>query len=461
MTLIASISGIRGTIGGSAGKNLTPVDIVRFTSAYGVWLTTKTESRVVVVGRDARKSGEMVNQVVTATLVGLGFEVIDLGLSTTPTVELAVPEFQAAGGIIITASHNPGNWNALKLLNYKGEFVSRKDGEEILEILEHHLFIFEPVENMGIIRREEGFVSRHIEKIKGVNLVDAFAIEKENYKIVVDGINSSGGVFVPQLLRELGVKDIIEINCEPNGEFAHDPEPLAKNLQETCAKIREVGADLGIVVDPDVDRLVMIDENGNLFGEEYTIVAVADYVLKVRKGAVVSNLSSSRALRDIAERYGCPYKASAVGEVNVIEKMKRHDAVIGGEGNGGVILPELHYGRDALIGIALFLSHLAKEGKKMSELRSTYPDYFMSKQKVELAEDSDPDSILEHLKTKFANENINDVDGVKIDFEDSWVHLRKSNTEPILRIYSEAPTMEAAEELANKFKEEISAAVPM
>ncbi|MCB9233387.1 MAG: phosphoglucosamine mutase [Bacteroidia bacterium] len=458
MTLISSISGIRGTIGGSPGSNLTPIDIVKFTSAFGMWLTTKSGSMRVVVGRDARPSGEMLDYIVTGTLVGLGFEVIDLGLSTTPTVEMAVPELEAAGGIILTASHNPANWNALKLLNYRGEFVTKKDGMEILEILENNLYRFEPVESLGRIKQDRNFIKTHIEKIVSIPFVDRYAIDKADYKIVVDGVNSSGGVFVPELLRTLGVREqnIYRLNCEPTGRFAHDPEPLRKNLDEICDYIAENGADLGIVVDPDVDRLVFVDENGELFGEEYTIVAIADYILQFQKGAVVSNLSSSRALADIAARYGCPYKASAVGEVNVIEIMKRHDAVIGGEGNGGVIYPGLHYGRDALVGIALFLSHLAKSRKTCSELRATYPNYFMSKQKIELVEGTDVDGILVQMKENYRHERVNDIDGLKIDFEESWVHLRKSNTEPIIRIYSEAKSQAEADALADKFRKEIS-----
>ncbi len=461
MSLIASISGIRGTIGGSSGKNLTPVDITRFASAFGTWLTTKSNSKIVVIGRDARKSGPMVQQLVTSTMIAMGFDVIDLGLSTTPTVEIAVPDCDAAGGIIITASHNQSNWNALKLLNFKGEFVSKKDGLEILEILENNLFIFESVQNMGKVREEKNFATKHIEKIKALSLVDSFAIAKENYKIVVDGINSSGGIVVPMLLKELGVKNVMHLNCEPNGEFAHDPEPISGNLGSICSRVLADKADLGIVVDPDVDRLAFVDEKGNLFGEEYTIVAVADHVLKFRKGAVVSNLSSSLALKDLALGFGCPYYSSAVGEVNVIEKMKRHDAVIGGEGNGGVILPELHYGRDALVGIALFLTHLAKSGKKVSELRKQYPDYYMSKLKIELPEGSDIELFLGGIRKNYSGEKINDTDGIRIDFEKSWVHLRQSNTEPVIRIYAEARSSAEADQLAGKFRAEIESLVPI
>ncbi|MEM6268565.1 MAG: phosphoglucosamine mutase [Bacteroidota bacterium] len=456
MTLIASISGIRGTIGGESGNNLTPIDIVNFTAAYGIWLTARSSSRRVVIGRDGRPSGPMLEQLVSATLVGLGFEVINLGLSTTPTVEVAVPEFGAAGGIVLTASHNPKNWNALKLLNEKGEFLKKKAGGEVLEIVENGFFSFSLVENLGRIVENDNFWRRHLEMILALPLVDAYAIGNANFSILVDGVNSSGGVYVPRLLEAMGVNDIVRLNCEPTGEFAHNPEPLAKNLVETCAAIKEHGCDLGIVVDPDVDRLVFIDEDGVLFGEEYTLVACADYVLKNRPGVVVSNLSSSRALRDLAERYGCKYYASAVGEVNVIEIMKRFDAVIGGEGNGGVILPDLHYGRDALVGIGLFLTHLAKSKMKVSELRATYPDYFMSKQKVALAPKTDVDAILEGLAQSVTGGEVNTVDGVKIDFAEGWVHLRKSNTEPIIRIYSEASTQEAADQLADDYRMKIS-----
>ena len=457
MALIASISGIRGTIGGDPGNNLTPIDIVNFTTAFGVWLRTKSTSNSVVIGRDARPSGPVLESLVASTLVSLGFEVINLGLSTTPTVEMAIPDYGAAGGIVLTASHNPKEWNALKLLNRKGEFVTQKDGNEILEILDKRYFRFVEVDDMGWVRHEPNYLQTHIRKILQIPLVDAFAVEKANYHIVVDGVNSSGGIAVPELLKAMGVTQITCLNCEPTGQFAHNPEPLKENLGEICEYIKTHGADLGIVVDPDVDRLCFIDENGNLFGEEYTLVAAADYVLEWNKGTVVSNLSSSRALRDLAESKGCPYKASAVGEVNVTEKMKRFDAVIGGEGNGGIIYPDLHYGRDALVGIALVLSHLAKCKVTMSELRSRYADYYMSKQKVALSEGIDVDKLLAQIQEQYKEEKINDVDGVKIDFEDSWVHLRKSNTEPIIRIYSEAKSQEAADELANKFKSEIAA----
>lgn len=450
MTLISSISGIRGTIGGTVGDNLTPIDIVNFASAYGTWLTLKSSSRSVVIGRDARPSGKMVQQLVSGALVGLGFNVIDLGLSTTPTVEMAVPELNAAGGIILTASHNPVAWNALKLLNYKGEFVTKKDGLEILEIAKNQYYPFVQVEELGSITEKPNFFDFHLKKIKELKLVDRYAIKKAGLKVVVDGVNSSGGIFVPKLLKALGVKEVVELNCEPTGWFSHNPEPLEKNLTEICGHIAEHGADLGFCVDPDVDRLVMIDNKGNMFGEEYTLVAIADYILKHKKSAVVSNLSSSRALRDVAERHGCRYYASAVGEVNVIEIMKRTDALIGGEGNGGVIYPTLHYGRDALVGIALFLSNLVKSGLTCSELRATYPNYFMAKQKIELTPDIDTEGLLAAFKAAHQNEDVNDSDGVKVDFEHTWVHLRRSNTEPIIRIYTEAPSQEEADELAKK-----------
>lgn len=456
MTLIASISGIRGTIGGESGKNLTPIDIVNFASAFGIWMTTKSDSRKVVIGRDARPSGPMLESLVSSTLVGLGFEVINLGLSTTPTVEVAVPYFGAAGGIVLTASHNPREWNALKLLGKKGEFVTKKDGTEILEIVTNGFFSFSQVEKLGKVTEVSDFGAVHIQQILDLQLVDAYSISRSGLRVLVDGVNSSGGIFVPQLLRALGIEDIIEVNCEPNGHFAHNPEPLKEHLVETCAALKEHKADLGIVVDPDVDRLALIDERGEMVGEEYTLVACADYVLQHKKGAVVSNLSSSRALRDLAESYGCPYKASAVGEVNVTDKMKRTDAVIGGEGNGGVIFPDLHYGRDALVGIALILSHLAKNKKKLSELRAQYPDYYMSKQKAVLEEGMDVDAVLEMLKGDAEGGEVDDTDGIKIDFEHSWVHLRKSNTEPIIRIYSEAKSQVEADGLATRFKNKIA-----
>jgi phosphomannomutase len=448
MTLISSISGTRGTIGGIAGSNLTPVDIVRFASAFGTWLNLRRGDSTVIIGRDARPSGPMVQNLVMNTLVGLGFKVIDLGLSTTPTVEMAVPHFNAKGGVMISASHNPIEWNALKLFNHRGEFVTRKDGLEILQILEDSLFDFAPVQKLGSIEKKDDFFFHHINAIQQLNLVDNYPIKKASFKVVVDGVNSSGAVFVPKLLQALGVREIIELNNAANGYFAHDPEPLPKNLKQLCETVASEGADLGIAVDPDVDRLVFVDNEGKVFGEEYTLVAIADYILQNNRSTVVSNLSSSRALDDIAARYGCRRVASAVGEVNVIEMMKRTDALIGGEGNGGVIYPELHYGRDALVGIALFLSYLAKSESSASELRATYPDYFMAKEKVNLAPEMDVDAILEAFKQKHAEEEVNDIDGVKVSYEDRWVHLRKSNTEPIIRIYTEAPTQTEADALA-------------
>jgi phosphomannomutase len=458
MTLISSISGTRGTIGGRVGENLTPIDIVNFASAFGTWLSLQAGERRVVIGRDARPSGEMVHALVSQTLVGLGFEVIDLGVSTTPTVEMAVPHFSALGGVILTASHNPVEWNALKLLNHRGEFVTRKNGLEILEILNNKLYDFAEVGDLGRVVPQKDYFLEHFNAIQQLRLVDNYAISKANFKIVVDGVNSSGGIYVPRLLKALGVKDIVEINCQPNGWFTHNPEPLKENLTDLCKQIESHGADLGIAVDPDVDRLVFVDEKGNMFGEEYTLVAIADYVLQHTKSTVVSNLSSSRALKDVADRYGCRHVASAVGEVNVIEMMKRTDALIGGEGNGGVIYPALHYGRDALVGIALFLSFLAKSEKQVSEIRAEYPDYFMAKKKIQLTPDIEVDDILERFKASYEGKSgaqINDVDGVKVDFPDNWVHLRKSNTEPIIRVYTEASSQQAADALADQIIAEV------
>lgn len=455
MTLIASISGIRGTIGGESEMNLTPIDIVKFTSAFGMWMTTKSPSRKVVIGRDARPSGEMLEDLVKATLVGLGFEVLNLGLSTTPTVEMAVIAFEAAGGIVLTASHNPRQWNALKLINRKGEFVTNKAGLDIQEIAKNGYFTYATIDEIGSVTEVKDFMDTHIQKILELPYIDSYAVGAANLRILVDGVNSSGGVFVPQLLRAMGVQEIVELNCEPNGQFAHNPEPLKENLRDTCAAIKAHHCDLGIVVDPDVDRLVLVDENGELFGEEYTLVAVADFILQQKKGVVVSNLSSSRALKDLAERHGCAYYASAVGEVNVTEIMKRKDAVIGGEGNGGVIVPDLHYGRDALVGIALFLTHLVKSRMTASELRATYPDYYMSKQKADLEPNVDMQAILRGLEEKYSMEDTNNVDGLKIDFAEAWVHLRKSNTEAIIRIYAEAKSQAEADRLAHAFKQEI------
>ncbi len=455
MTLISSISGIRGTIGGQVAENFTPLDIVHFSAAFGTWLSLKSPEKRVILGRDARPSGAMVQQLVTGTLVGLGFEVLDLGLSTTPTVEMAVTELEANGGIIISASHNPVNWNALKLLNNRGEFVTKKDGLEIMEILDNQMYTFCEVEYLGKHTIVNNFGQVHIEKICDLQLVDKYAIEKADLKVVVDGVNSSGSIFVPALLKALGVNNIVNINSEPNGWFAHNPEPLAHNLTELCDIVKREKADLGISVDPDVDRLAFVDNHGNLFGEEYTIVAVADYVLSHTKSAVVSNLSSSRALKDVAQWHGCRYYASKVGEVNVTEIMKRTDALIGGEGNGGVIYPQLHYGRDGLVGIALFLSHLVKSGRNTAELRALYPNYYMAKKKIELVDGIYPDQILEEFKGQYPSELINDMDGVKVDFEDCWVHLRKSNTEPIIRIYTEAKSQEKANQLADEIIEKL------
>lgn len=450
MTLISSISGTRGTIGGPAGDNLTPIDIVRFAAAFGTWLNLRPGSSTIIIGRDARPSGDMVQNLAMHTLVGLGFKVIDLGVSTTPTVEMAVPHYDAHGGIMISASHNPIEWNALKLFNHRGEFVTKKDGLEILQILNDSLFNFAPVEKLGSIEQVNDYFYNHVNAIQQLNLVDNYAIKKSGFKVVVDGVNSSGSIYVPKLLQALGVTDIVELNSVPNGYFAHDPEPLPKNLTQLCESVAKEGADLGIAVDPDVDRLVFVDNEGNMFGEEYTLVAIADYILQNNRSTVVSNLSSSRALDDIAERYGCRRVASAVGEVNVIEMMKRTDALIGGEGNGGIIYPELHYGRDALVGIALFLSYLAKSEKTAAEIRASYPDYFMAKEKITLSPDIDVDAILADFKEKNKDQDINDVDGVKVSYSDRWVHLRKSNTEPIIRIYTEAPSQAEADALAQE-----------
>lgn len=449
MSLIKSISGIRGTIGGKPGEGLSPLDVVKFTAAYATWARSlKPQNKLtIVVGRDARVSGPMVSSLVISTLVGMGCDVVNIGLATTPTTEIAVTEENADGGIILTASHNPKQWNALKLLNNKGEFLSANDGKTILDIAESEDFVFAEVDNIGKVS-EKDYTQRHIELVKSLKLVDAEAIRAAGFRVAVDAVNSVGGIALPQLLKELGVDEVVEINCNPDGLFAHNPEPLAEHLTETCDIIRQEKVDVGFVTDPDVDRLAIICEDGSLFNEEYTLVAIADYVLSQTPGNTVSNLSSSRALCDITEKHGGAYEAAAVGEVNVVEKMKSTGAVIGGEGNGGIIYPKSHYGRDALVGVALFLSHLAKSGLTVSQLRKTYPDYFMSKNKIELTPDIDVDNILEKMKAIFANEKVTDIDGVKIDFQDSWVHLRKSNTEPIIRIYSEAKSFVEAEELA-------------
>ena len=453
MTLIKSISGIRGTIGGSTGSNLTPLDIVQFTAAFGAMLKQKTNKRdklKVVVGRDARISGEMVNHLVCGTLMSIGAEVFDVGLSTTPTVEMAVTGMNADGGIILTASHNPAQWNALKLLNARGEFISASEGEWLLEMVEKQSFDFVEVDQLGSYQKQHGWIDKHIQMILDLPMVDAEAIRNAGFKIAVDAVNSTGGIALPQLLNALGVEIVHELYCSPNGHFPHNPEPLPEHLTELSALVRSTKADLGLVVDPDVDRLAIVDENGDMFGEEYTLVAVADYILGNKSGNTVSNLSSTRALADVTAKFGTTYFAAAVGEVNVVEKMKAVGAVIGGEGNGGIIYPELHYGRDALVGIALFLSHLAKSEKKCSELRQTYPAYFMSKNKLNLTPETNVDQILASIAADFANEKVTTIDGVKIDFTEGWVHLRKSNTEPIIRVYSEGKSPEAAQQLADK-----------
>ncbi|GHN00694.1 phosphoglucosamine mutase [Cytophagales bacterium WSM2-2] len=451
MTLIKSISGIRGTIGGKPGDSLTPVDVVKFAAAFGTWVKLRNGKKVVI-GRDARISGEMVSNLVSNTLRGLGLHVVDLGLSTTPTVEIAVPIEKAGGGIILTASHNPIQWNALKLLNDKGEFISGADGAEVLELASQGNFDFAEVHKLGSYVKADHYIKKHIELIRKNKLVDVKAIQKANFKIVVDAVNSTGGTAVPQLLKELGVRKIKKLYCEPTGKFPHNPEPLPENIKEICREVKKGKHDLGIIVDPDVDRLALVQEDGKPFGEEYTLVAVADYVLSKRKGNSVSNLSSTRALRDVTEKLGGKHTAAAVGEVNVVNAMKETKAPIGGEGNGGVIFPELHYGRDALMGIALFLTHLAKSKMKASELRKTYPEYFISKNKIELTPQINVDDILSQMTEKYRNENINLTDGVKIDFEKEkeWVHLRKSNTEPIIRIYAESQNEKKADDLAQK-----------
>ena len=451
MTLIKSISGIRGTVGGKPGDNLTPLDIVKFVSAYATWLKTgagKKKARIVL-GRDARLSGDMYAKLVSATLVGLGHDVVNIGMATTPTTEIAVTAEHADGGIILTASHNPKQWNALKLLNAQGEFLSAADGAQVLELAAKEDFDYAEVDELGTVT-EKDYTQYHIDEVLGLKLVNRDAIAAAGVKVVVDAVNSIGGVVIPKLLRALGVKEIVELNCEPTGKFAHNPEPIPENLTQIAAKMKECHADLGIVVDPEVDRLALISETGEMFGEEYTLVSVADYVLRHTPGNTVSNLSSSRALKDVTEKAGQQYAAAAVGEVNVVTKMKATNAVIGGEGNGGVIYPESHYGRDALVGVGLFLSHYVAEGKKMTELKKEYPQYFISKNKITLSPEMDVDKILEGLKKKYANEKVTDIDGVKIDFEHGWVHLRKSNTEPIIRIYSEAKDEAAANQLAEE-----------
>jgi phosphomannomutase len=452
VTLIKSISGIRGTIGGKPGDALTPVDIVKFAAAFGTWVK-KAGGNKIVIGRDARISGEMVNSLVVSTLQGLGLDVVDLGLSTTPTVEIAVPLEKAGGGIILTASHNPAQWNALKLLNEKGEFISAEDGAKVLEIAVKDAFDFATVNKLGKYKKDDTYLQKHIDMILQLPLVDVAAIKSKNYKVVIDCVNSTGGIALPPLLRALGVDQIKELFCTPDGHFPHNPEPLPEHLNHISSELEKGNYDLGIVVDPDVDRLALLNEDGSVFGEEYTLVAVADFVInasKKKNPVTVSNLSSTLALRDVTEKAGGKYFASAVGEVNVVNMMKEKNALIGGEGNGGIIFPDLHYGRDALVGIALFLTHLAKSGKSISKLRATYPNYYMSKNKMELTPDMDVDMVLEEVKNKYNKQPINNIDGVKIEFEKSWVHLRKSNTEPIIRIYSEADSESKADTLAKK-----------
>ncbi|MDC3407028.1 phosphoglucosamine mutase [Bacteroidia bacterium] len=454
MTLIKSISGIRGTIGGSEDQGLTPLDIVKYTAAYADTVI-KGDNKKIVVGRDARISGLMVNQLVCGTLMSKGIDVVDLDLSTTPTVEMAVVKEKAAGGIILTASHNPKQWNALKLLNSKGEFISEKMGNKIIHKVQDSDFEFNDVESLGSYHLKSGYIEWHIDEILKLSIVDTSIIRKKNFTVVVDAVNSTGGIAVPKLLKKLGVANVIEIYCEPTGKFPHNPEPLPEHLTDLSAEVVRNNADLGIIVDPDVDRLAFVNENGDVFGEEYTLVAVADYVLSQTKGNTVSNLSSTRALRDVTEKRGGMYHASAVGEVNVVKMMKKTKAVIGGEGNGGIILPELHYGRDALVGIALFLTHLAKENRPMSHLKASYPNYIISKNKIQLTPEIDVDLILDRIKEKYKNQPINMVDGVKIEFDTEWVHLRKSNTEPIIRIYAEGNTLSVADSLVNKIKSDI------
>lgn len=456
MTLIKSISGIRGTIGGKVNEGLTPVDAVKFAAAYGTWLKNRHQGKLkVVIGRDARLSGEMISNLVSSTLVGLGIDVVNLGLSTTPTVEIAVPMESAQGGIILTASHNPKQWNALKLLNEKGEFISGEDGKEVLSIAENDAYDFAEVDDLGTISDNDTYLQKHIESVLALDLVNKEAITNADFSVVVDAVNSTGGVFVPALLEALGVKKITKLYCDPTGHFPHNPEPLPEHLTDLSDKIRETGADLGITVDPDVDRLALVCEDGSMFGEEYTLVAVADYVLSKTPGATVSNLSSTRALRDVTEAAGQQYFASAVGEVNVVAKMKAENAVIGGEGNGGVIYPASHYGRDALVGIALFLSLLAEKKMKVTELKNSYPNYTISKNKIQLTPSIDVDNVLASMAKKYEGNEVDTTDGVKIYIEKEWVHLRKSNTEPIIRIYSESQDLTAANGLADRIISEI------
>ncbi len=458
MSLIKSISGIRGTIGGRPGDGLSPLDIVKFASAYGIWIkqTYGSQKPRIVIGRDARLSGEMVNNIVCGTLVGLGIDVIDVGLSTTPTVEIAVTDLNTDGGIILTASHNPKQWNALKLLNNKGEFISDIEGKFILELAEKEDFNYADVNDLGVYSQRHDLINLHIQKVLALPYVDVDAIRQANFKVVVDAVNSTGGFVIPQLLESLGVQTIHKLHCDASGHFAHNPEPLPEHLRDLSQEVVKTNADLGISVDPDVDRLALVCEDGEMFGEEYTLVAVADAVLQYHKGGnTVSNLSSTRALRDVTEKMGGSYSASAVGEVNVVNMMKETNAIIGGEGNGGVILPEIHYGRDALVGVAIFLTHLAKYGKTTSMLRQSYPNYFISKNKIELTPQIDVDKVLESIHAKYKNQPVNTIDGVKIEFDKEWVHLRKSNTEPIIRIYSESQSLSTADTLAKKIIEDI------
>ncbi|HJC94744.1 MAG TPA: phosphoglucosamine mutase [Candidatus Phocaeicola excrementigallinarum] len=452
MTLIKSISGIRGTIGGHVGEGLNPLDIVKFTAAYATLIrkTTTKNSNKIVVGRDARISGEMVKNVVCGTLMGMGFDVLNIGLASTPTTELAVTMSGACGGIILTASHNPKQWNALKLLNEHGEFLNAAEGNEVLRIAAAEEFEFADIDHIGKYTEDNTYNQKHIDSVLALKLVDVEAIRNAHFRVAIDCVNSVGGIVLPELLKQLGVEHVEKLYCEPTGDFQHNPEPLEKNLGDIMGLMRQGKNDVAFVVDPDVDRLAIICENGDMYGEEYTLVSVADYVLRHTPGNTVSNLSSTRALRDVTRKYGMQYNAAAVGEVNVVTKMKETHAVIGGEGNGGVIYPESHYGRDALVGIALFLSHLAHEGKKVSELRATYPNYFIAKNRIDLTPETDVDAILAKVKELYKDEEINDIDGVKIDFPDKWVHLRKSNTEPIIRVYSEASTMEEADELGKR-----------
>ena len=455
MTLITSISGIRGTIGGLVGQGLTPDDIVKFTAAYGNWVLSNKQNRKIIIGRDARISGEIVSGIVTNTLLAMGIDVVDLGLSTTPTVEIAVPAEHAGGGIIITASHNPKQWDALKLLNHKGEFISDEVGKEILLNADNAVYEYAQVEELGTYSQDDSYIQKHIDLILALPLVDIDAIKKADFSVVIDCVNSTGGISIPQLLKALGVEKVHELYCTPDGKFPHNPEPLPENLSLLASEVKIKNADLGIVVDPDVDRLAFVKDDGEFFGEEYTLVAIADYILQNNKGTTVSNLSSTRALKDVTEKYGCSYFPAAVGEVNVVKKMKDEKAIIGGEGNGGVIFPELHYGRDALVGIALFLTYLAKTGKSASQLRAQYPNYYISKNKIELKENTDLDFILSEIQKKYKNYPVTTIDGVKIEFDNDWVHLRRSNTEPIIRIYSESKSQTTSENLARKLMSDI------